>query len=233
MRTPEYPASEVRFLASEAGNWTMVAASLAAFAGALWWARRRPERRRALGVGVGAAVALTGFTALSVQRGWWRGGLLELPLASEAAMFLPLTAAFYTFWIGGYHRLAQRTGHPWLTGVAMTLPVAPLVGAVEPWEMRRGYFAMGHGYRVAYNVAISPLVMGLPLAAFQALQARARRPQRTPALQPHAPAARAEEAIRIRVAPSPPPRLTYSPRASGYERQLLPKIKRALRLENM
>ena len=75
-----------------------------------------------------------------------------------------------TAWLNGYRHLTAGSRHPLATAGLVTLGLVPLTLLVEPWEMSRGYFRLNRGYRVGYNALMTPVLMGGPIVAFEALR---------------------------------------------------------------
>jgi hypothetical protein len=171
-------APEVRFFKSNAGLAASVALGALAVGGALAWMRRakggqeRREREAVLVAAAGASVLNWGFVGLAERRGWVRGGYFELPMATQIMMDLPWSFGFTTAWLAGYRWLTAGARHPYTIYGAVTAGMAPLAIAAGAWEMGRGYYRLGNGWKLGYNAAVTVPLMVVPLAIYEGLKWR-------------------------------------------------------------
>lgn len=170
-------APEVRFFKSGPGVATAIAIGVAAVGGALVWMRRakgqeRREREAVVIAATGASVLGWGFNAVAERRGWIRGGFFELPITTQVAMDLPWSVGFMTAWLAGYRWLTAGSRRPYAIYGAVTAGMAPLALTAGAWEMSRGYFQLGNGWKLGYNAAVTVPLMVAPLVMYEGLKWR-------------------------------------------------------------
>jgi hypothetical protein len=165
---------EVQFLRTPEGVATMAAVSVAALVGVIAWARRGGQRERQLRGAVVAsalgAVALNaGLTELGRAKGWFNGAYFSMPTPVKWAFEGPLTLAFYTAWLAGYRALDEQARHPQRTFVLATAAFVPLALVAGKWELERGYYGLGNGYKLGYNAALTPPMLWAPVLIYEGL----------------------------------------------------------------
>ncbi|MFN3430429.1 MAG: hypothetical protein ACK46X_10785 [Candidatus Sericytochromatia bacterium] len=170
-------APEVRFFKSGPGTATAIAIGAAAVAGALVWMRRakgqeRREREAVVIAATGTSVLAWGFDALAERQGWIRGGFFELPITTQVAMSVPWSVGFMTAWLAGYRWLTAGSRRPYAIYGAVAAGFAPLSLTAGAWEMNRGYFQLGNGWKLGYNAAVAVPLMMAPLAMYEGLKWR-------------------------------------------------------------
>lgn len=165
---------EVRFLRRPEGVATMAAVSVAALVGVIAWARRggqRERRQRAAIVAsaIGAVALDAGITEFGRTKGWFNGAYFTMPTPVRWAFEGPLALAFYTAWLAGYRALDQQARHPQRTFALATAAFVPIALAGGKWEMDRGYFGVGNGYKLGYNALLTPVMLAAPALIYEGL----------------------------------------------------------------
>lgn len=196
MRLREVP--EVRFLKSDAGVAVAAAVGVAIVGGLVAWVRRgdrheRRERQAMLAAATGTAAVSVGFVEAARRQGWFGGAYLEAPRVVRLVFEWPVTVGYYTLWLAGYRSLTAGARHPyWIAGV-ISAGMAPGAIAGGQWELARGYYRLGHGWRLGYNAILTPLLLGMPVLLYEGLRERLPSPaapaaaparSRIPALRP-------------------------------------------------
>lgn len=175
-------APEVRWVQTPAGMATMVGASVAALAGAVAWVSRaagkeRRDRQAMLASAAASTVATMGFVELARRHGWIEGAYFELPPAVQWLWTVPYSVATLTAWVAGYRWLAEGSRHPWAIAGVLTAGLVPATIAGEQWEIGRGYYRLGHGWRIGYNAAATVPLMAAPIVLYEGLK-RLNPPER-------------------------------------------------------
>jgi hypothetical protein len=157
------------------GMAMMVAVACTAAAAAVAWTQsargaERRDRRLMLGTAAGGAVGTTALMHEVARRGYLTGGLLEVPTPVRFAIDVPYTTGVLTAWLAGYRALATGSRHPLMIGALMGVGLGAMAFAIEPWEMERGYFKLGRGYRVADNAMVSVAFGVAPVLAYEGLK---------------------------------------------------------------
>jgi hypothetical protein len=170
-----YDPPEVRFLRSPEGVATMAAVSVAALVGVIAWARRGGKRERLqrtaiVASAVGAVALDAGLTELGRSRGWFNGAYFTMPTPVRWAFEGPLALAFYTAWMAGYRALDLQARHPQRTFALATAAFVPVAMAGAKWEMERGYFGVGNGYKLGYNALLTPAMLASPVLIYEGLR---------------------------------------------------------------
>lgn len=169
-----YDPPEVQFLRRPEGVATVAAVSMAALVGVIAWARQggQHERRKRAAVVASAlgAVALdAGLTEFGRAKGWFNGAYFTLPTPVKWAFQGPLALAFYTAWGAGYRSLDQHARHPQRTFALATAAFVPVALVAGKWEMERGYFGVGNGYKPGYNALLTPAMLAAPALIYEGL----------------------------------------------------------------
>lgn len=166
---------EVRWIKSPAGMATVVGLSVAALVGAVTWVRRaqgeeRRDRQAVLASAVGGTALSLGFVELAKRRGWIEGPYVELPMAVQWLWTVPYSIGVFTAWVAGYRWLTEGSRHPWAIGGLVTAGLVPATIVGEKWEIERGYFRLGNGWRIGYNAAAAAPLMLAPVAMYEGLK---------------------------------------------------------------
>jgi hypothetical protein len=172
------------------GMAAMVAMSIGAAAAAVAWVRgatgaEARDRRLMLATATGTAVATTAFVRVATAKGFVKGGLLEMPMPVRLAVDVPYTVGVYTAWLAGYRALSTGSRHPLMIGGLMGVGLGALAMAIEPWELERGYFKLGRGYRVADNAMVSVALGAGPVLVYEGLKRMAAPPSPSPMITWH------------------------------------------------
>lgn len=170
-----FEAPEVRFLHTPEGIATAAAVSVAALVGVFAWARRggREERKaRAAIVASAAGATALGVGVIEVARrqGWMHGAYFNLPTPVQWAFNGPVSLAFYTGWLAGYRALSERAAHPYRAYAAVSAAYVPLALVGGRWELSRGYYQLGNGYKLAYNAALTVPLIWAPVLMYEGLR---------------------------------------------------------------
>ena len=168
-------APEVRWMKSTAGQAALVGIGVAAAAATIAWVRRakgeeRRERELMLAAAAGGTVVGLGYVVALKQRGLISGGLMDLPSPVLWAYETPVAIGFNTLWLAGMRKLTQGAAHPWWITGLLNAAMAPAVLAVEPWEMKRGYFKMSRDFKVGYNAVATSVMMWAPSLMYEGLK---------------------------------------------------------------
>ncbi len=163
---------EVQFLSDWRGGALTIAVSLLAFAAMLWWAGRpgAGDRWAVVASGIGAALLVSAITFLAVNRGWWGGAFFTVPLPVQLAIYLPLQAAGYAAWTGGYLWLARRHRHALLLYAAVVLAFIPIIWIADQLNIARGQVTLGGGYSVWHDVLSGQVALWSPLLLYWAVR---------------------------------------------------------------
>lgn len=169
-----YDPPEVRFLRTPEGVATVAAVSMAALVGVIAWARRGGQRERSqrtalVASALGAVALNTGLTEIGRAKGWFNGTYFTLPTPVRWAFEGPLSLAFYTAWVAGYRSLDQHARHPQRTFALATAAFVPIALVAGKWEMERGYFGVGNGYKPSYNALLTPAMLAAPALIYEGL----------------------------------------------------------------
>ncbi len=163
------PPPEIAFLASPLGGFITITVALVALAAPIVWARRpgHPDRWAAVLAATGTSLLVALITLLAVTAGWWQGPFFQVPLLVSLAIYLPLSIAGYTLWLGLYRWLARHTSRPFLIYAGIVLIFIPVVLLVDPIQMSRGQFQMSAGYTIWIDALVGQVVMLSPAALYE------------------------------------------------------------------
>ncbi|MGI9146836.1 MAG: hypothetical protein ACR2IK_09855 [Chloroflexota bacterium] len=140
--------------------------------GLVIWARQRGHADRLLVLGT--AAVLTGLVAgvyvLALWAGWWTGTYFTVSPVVQAAILLPLSLLFGTFWLAGFRVLADRTRRPVPIYVAVSLLLVLVVAVAHRLNIGQGQILVGPGYAVVVEAVLAMLILWIPVLIYEGLR---------------------------------------------------------------
>jgi hypothetical protein len=165
-------APEVRWVQTGPGIATLIGLTAAVTAATVAWVRRargeeRRDRQAMVAAAVGTTAASMALVEVSLRQGWIHGRYFELPKAVQWGFTVPWGVGFYTAWLAGYRWLTENSRHPLAIYGAVTAGLVPFTLLGDQWQIDRGYYQIGNGFRVGYDAAAIVPFMALPLALYE------------------------------------------------------------------
>jgi len=145
--------------------------------GLIVWARQRGHADRLLVLGT--AAMLTGLVAivyvLALLAGWWTGAYFTVSAVIQAAVLLPLSLLFGTFWLAGYRWLADHTRQPVQIYIALSLLLVLAVAVAHRLNIGQGQILVGPGYAVVVEAVFAMLILWIPVLVYEGLRRNIER----------------------------------------------------------
>src|SRR6266852_4588188 len=127
----------------------------------------------------GAAVMLTGLVAivyvLALLAGWWTGAYFTVSPVIQAAVLLPFSLLFGTFWLAGYRWLADHTRQPVQIYIALSLLLVLAVAVAHRLNIGQGQILVGPGYAVVVEAVFAMLILWIPVLVYEGLRRNIER----------------------------------------------------------